>query len=188
MVTGRRRRGRRFARAGRAARATRAGRAEAARAFTISRSFGRQGRGAAHRRGGLQERGARAEVPASISHWSGSISSVATNERAEELAGERGCARRRRTVRACANGRWAVAGPVCTAGNEWGESKQPPSVIVVVEAKNARAQTEGAVPISSLRVGEWGGGKKRSSNALAIWGKKRPGRVSAHDTGCVELS
>ena len=53
-----------------------------------------------------------AEVPASISHWSGSISSVATNERAEELAGERGCARRRRTVRACANGRWAVAGPL----------------------------------------------------------------------------
>ena len=35
---------------------------------------------------------------------------------------------------------------LCTAGDEWGESKQPPTVIVVVEAKNARAQDGGSGP------------------------------------------
>ena len=60
---------------------------------------------------------------------------------------------------------------LCTAGDEWGESKQPPTVIVVVKAKNARALTEGGVPSRHLR----GGGKKRSSNHSRFGEKKDRG-------------
>jgi hypothetical protein len=58
---------------------------------------------------------------------------------------------------------------LCTAGDEWGESKQPPTVIVVVKAKNARALTEGGVPSRHLS----GGGVKSGHQIHSRFGKKK---------------